>query len=135
MSARVGRIRGALLVALALVSPGVTACSDDSSGPGTVTVTVEGSTPLGGAVLDIRGKLEGAESLHAGWSLLEPLPNQGSTPVYRLLVVQEVAGTLSLSLSVPDVGGDLPAVTVLQASGADDRRLPAVGGLDVRVKR
>jgi hypothetical protein len=135
MSTRAGRIRGALVVAVAVLAPWTTACSDDPSGPGTVTVTVEGSTPLGGAVLDIRGKVDAAESLHAGWSLLEPLSNQGSTPVYRLLVVQEEAGALSVSLSVPDVGADLPAVTVLQASGADDRRLPAVGGLDVRVKR
>lgn len=124
-----------LLVALALLAAAVTACSDNPSGPGAVTLTVEGSTPLGGAVLDIRGRVDGAESLHSGWSLLEPLPNQGSTPVYRLLVVQDVAGPLSVSLSVPDVGGDLPAVTVLQASGADDRRLPAVGGLDVSIKR
>lgn len=132
MSAR----RWGRVAALLALLPLAAACSDDGpSGAGTVTLTVEAGQPLGGAVLDLRGgTVESVEPLSSGWAILEPLPGQGSEVAHRLLVVQEQAGVLTAKLRVTD-RERLPSVTVLQASGADDRPLAALGGVEARIRR
>ncbi len=129
--------RAARLALLALVTLAGAACSDDPSGPGTLTLTVEGPLPLGAAVIELRGDgIESAEPLTAGWTHLEQVAGgQGQVAVHRLVLVQQASGTLSATLRVDDVGRDPPAATVLLASDGSDLPVSSLDGIAVRVRR
>lgn len=122
-----------LILGLSLATA-LAACSDDPEGPGTITLTVDAEAPLGAAVLDLRGgAIEGVEEPGAGWAVLRDLPGAGSA--HRLLIVAEQSGDLVVRLRVSDLQAALPHATLLQASGQDDRSIPVLTGIDVRLRR
>lgn len=129
--------RAGTLVGLVLVGAFGVGCSDDPSGPGTLTLTVEGPQPLGAAVIELRGDgIEGAEPLAAGWTHLEQVAGgQGQTAVHRLVLVQQASGGLSATLRVDDVGRAPPSATLLLASDGSDLPLSSLDGIAVRVRR
>ena len=122
---------------LALLAVGVWACSDDPSGRGTVTLTVQAGTPLGAAVVEIRGDgVLGAEPITAGWAHLELVAGGGEqAEMHRLVLVQDQEGTLSAELELEDVGAPLPTVSVVLASDGSDLPLASLAGVEARVRR
>lgn len=130
---RRGTIGGVLAMALTML---LAACDDDPSGPGTLTLTVEGPAPLGAVVIELRGSgLRSAEPLTSGWTHLELIGSDGGTEVHRLVLIQQASGTLSAQLEVDDVGAPPPTATVVLASDGSDLPLSSLDGLQVRVRR
>lgn len=134
MSGVIGRGRAwGVGLALALA---VSGCSDDPAGPGTVDLAIRGPVPLGAAVVELVGAgIEGVEQPAQGWAELVPMPPDGSTPVHRLVVIQERPGELAVRLRVADVESVLLAATVVEASDQADAVLPSLSGVEVRVRR
>lgn len=123
---------GALAVA-SLVAAG---CSDDPSGPGTITLTVRGSTPLGAAVVELVGEgLRGVEQPSVGWAELVPLAPVGTTPVHRLILIQDAPGELRVRLEVVDVAAPYPVATVIEATDQDDEPVASPASIEALVRR
>ena len=121
-----------LLVSVAFAA----ACSDDPRGPGTLDLVVRGGAPLGAAVVQITGAgVTGAEGIAPGWVELIPVAPSGSTPVHRLVVVQETAGDLRVRLAVSDVSAPPPRVVVVEASDRFDLPVVNPGSLEVAFGR
>lgn len=122
-------------VVLALLAWGA-ACSDDPEGPGTVEMVVRGPVPLGAAVVELVGEgIEGVDQAAVGWSELVPVAPQGSTPVHRLVVIQEEPGDLVVRLRVRDVQAVQPVTTVVEATDQADAPLPSLSGVEVSIRR
>ena len=112
------------------------ACSDDPRGPGTLELVVRGPAPLGAAVVQITGSgVTGAEGAVPGWVELIPVAPSGSTPVHRLVIVQEAAGDLRVRLAVSDVSALPPRAVVLEASDRFDLPVVNPGSLEVAFGR
>jgi hypothetical protein len=111
-------------------------CSDDPSGPGTLDLVVSGPAPLGAAVIQITGAgVTGADGALPGWVELVPVAPAGSTPVHRLVVVQETAGDLRVRLAVVDVSAPPPRAVVVEASDRFDLPVANPGSLEVAFGR
>jgi hypothetical protein len=131
MSAR----RWTRLLGLTLVVGALASCSDDPSGPGTVTLTVRGSVPLGAAVVELRGAgVQGVRPLASGWVVVDRVAGEAGE-VRRLAIVQTQPGTLSVEVDLADLGADFPSLTVLGASDANDLPRPSLGGVRASFQR
>jgi hypothetical protein len=126
------RLRGLSRWATAAFVIALAGCSDDPDGPGTLDLVVRGPAPLGAAVVQITGAgVTGADTAAPGWVELVPVAPSGSTPVHRLVIVQETAGELRVRLGVSDVSAPPPQVSVLQASDRFDLPVVNPGSLEV----
>ncbi len=136
---RTGRGRLRLVGALALALPLAvltSACSDDPSGPGTVDLIVRADVALGAAVVELMGAgVVGVEQPAVGWVELVPMAVSGSTPVHRLVVVQDAPGELHLRVRVADVAGLLPTVTVIEAADQSDALLTSLAAVEATFRR
>jgi hypothetical protein len=114
-----------VIVALAVAAL-VAGCDWGPNGPGTLSVTVSGATPLGAAVLEVTGP--GV----AGFS------GQGDTRVYgtvvsatlgihRVVAVSADGGALHLGIEVEDLGADPPVVVVLRSANTENREVSSAG--------
>ena len=125
-------VRFALVLALIWTA----ACSDDPSGPGTIDLVIRGPAPLGAAVVQITGSgVSGVDAIASGWVELIPVAPSGSTPVQRLVVVQQEAGDLKVRLRVTDVAAPPPRATVIEASDRCDLPVVNPGSLQVSFGR
>jgi len=121
-----------LLTALSLV---VTGCFDDPSGPGTISLTVRGPIPLGAALVEIVGEgLRGVEQPAMGWAELVPVAPIGSTPVHRLILIQDAPGELRIRLQVVDVAAPYPVATVIEATDQADATVPSPASIAVVIR-
>ncbi len=122
--------RSARLVTAMIAATLVAACGDDGpSGPGTLRVTVSGTTELGAAVIDFAGEGLGIPSTgQTDW--VEGVATEAGL---RVLVVSDAGGVLTFEVPVSDLSLPLPTATVVQASRADDRRMFSVNGITVSI--
>jgi hypothetical protein len=120
---RAWRVRGAILVALALG-----ACDLGPSNAGKVSGSIAGGA-LGAVVLDVTWRgvagFDGEGSTQVYWA---PVPDVADR--YRVILVGPAAGELPFSVKVDRVYTESPVVTVVEATGADN--LP-VSVTDLRV--
>ncbi len=115
---------------------GATACGEDPSGPGSVDLVVRGPVPLGAAVVELVGEgVRGIEQPAVGWAELVPVAPIGSTPVHRLVLIQEQPGDLRVRVEVVDVAAPLPTATVLEASDAADAPIANPASAEVALTR
>ncbi len=122
-------------LALALLVVGA-ACSDDPEGPGTVDLVIRAPVPLGAAVVELVGEgIQGMEQPAVGWSELVPVVPQGSTPVHRVVVIQEEPGELTVRLRVTDVQDVRPVTTVVEATDAADEPVTPLSQVEVVIRR
>jgi hypothetical protein len=127
------RIASALLTVLLVAAGG---CSDDPSGPGTIDLMVRGPVPLGAALVELVGEgLRGVEQPAVGWAELVPVAPAGSTPVHRLILIQDAPGDLRIRLEVVDVAAPYPVATVLDATDQADAPVPSPAGIEVLLRR
>lgn len=124
---RRGRLFMGLLATLFLVG-----CGDDGpSGPGTLQVTVSGTSELGAAVIEFAGPGLGLPSTGQGdW--VEGVATESGL---RVLAVSNIGGALTFEIPVSDQSLPLPTATVLQASRVDNRRMVSVNGITVAISR
>ena len=105
------RRRRSVLVLAALTL--LAACDSGPSGPGTLSATVSGPTPLGAVLLEVTG---------IG---VTGFVGQGDTRVYgaavggkhRVVAVTGSGGTLRIGIKVDDLGAEPPVVVVLTSAG------------------
>ena len=117
------------LLGLVLVAGAFASCSDEPSGPGTVTLTVQASVPLGAAVVELRGAgVHAVRSMASGWVVMDRVAGE-TGEVRRLAIVQTQPGMLSVEVDLADLGADFPSLTVVGASDANDLPLPSLGGV------
>jgi hypothetical protein len=110
-------------------------CSDDPSGPGTLDLVIRGPVPLGAAVVQITGMgVIGVDQPAVGWAELVPMAPVGSTPVHRLVLVQEQAGELRVRLRVVDVAALPPVVSVIEAADQADVPLASLSSVEARIR-
>ncbi len=114
-----------------LVAFWVVGCSDDPSGPGALAVTVSAPEALGTVVVEFVGTgITGATAAPGDW--ISSAAGQGSL---RVLAVVADAGIIQFSLQVADVSAPAPQAVVIAGSGAADRPLLGVGGVEVSISR
>jgi hypothetical protein len=98
-----------------------------------VSGTVTGSPTLGGAVLDVTWPgvvaFEGWGSTLVYWA-----PVSFDADRYRVVLVSPSGGDLPFTVSVDDAYLVSPSVTVVEATGTDNRALP-LGSLRVVLER
>lgn len=127
------RVLRALVVAASMAGA---ACSDDPDGPGMIDLVVRAPVPLGAAVVELVGEgVEGIDQPAVGWSELVPVAPSGSTPVHRLVVIQEEPGELVVRLRVADVQDVRPVTTVIEATDQADAPLPSLSDVEVLIRR
>ncbi len=125
-----------VLGALTVVSLAAAGCSDDPSGPGTINLTVRGAMPLGAAVVELVGEgLRGVEQPAVGWAELVPVAPLGTTPVHRLILIQEEPGELRIRLKVTDVAAPFPVATVIEATDQADEPVASPTSIEALVRR
>lgn len=118
-----------------LAALGSIGCSDDPSGPGTLELLIRGPVPLGAAVVQITGAgVTGVDQPSVGWAELVPMAPAGSTPVHRLVLVQEQAGELRIRVRVLDVAAIPPVVSVIEASDQADLPLASLSSVEARIR-
>lgn len=123
------------ILALTLLIVGA-ACSDDPDGPGTVDLVIRAPVPLGAAVVELVGEgIQGMEQPAQGWSELVPLAPDGTTPVHRVVVIQEEPGQLTVRLRVTDVQDVRPVTTVVEATDAADEPVTPLSQVEVVIRR
>lgn len=121
---------------LAILACAALACSDEPSGPGTVDLTVRGAVPLGAAIVELVGEgIRGVDQEAAGWAELVPIAPVGSTPVHRLILIQDQPGDLRIGLEVLDVAAELPIATVVEATDEADAPVPSPASIEAIVRR
>lgn len=118
----------------------VAACGDDGpSGPGFVEVQVQASEPLGAVVLELSGGLvDGVEEASGGWQALGDVSGgaSGVSARYRLVLVREQPATrLTARIRVPDVAGQLPVATLVEATNASDQPVASLASVRAEVRR
>lgn len=109
------------------------ACSDEGpvSGPGTMTATLVGPNgPEGAAVISLLGDGIGAVS---GVGNTAVHARSGESTL-RLILVDQVGGTLAFQVAVPDTTQP-PAVVIHEVAGPDDALRPSVDGYSVEFVR
>lgn len=127
----VTRLGGLPLVAL-LGAFLLVGCGDDGpSGPGTVRAIVEAPTPMGGAIVELRGS--GISGIRGAGTTVFSSAVGSDGSVHRVVVVRESSGSLSFDFDLSDVG-TLPRGTVVEAVDGSDDPLPTLGGIDVRMR-
>jgi hypothetical protein len=120
---------------LAALSLALTGCSDDPSGPGTIALTVRGPIALGAALVEIVGEgVRGVEQPAVGWAELVPVAPAGSTPVHRLILIQDEPGELSVRLEVVDVAAPYPVATVIEATDQADAPVPSPASIEAVIR-
>lgn len=125
--------RPAFAVAAVVLAGG---CSDDPSGPGWVDLVVSAPVPLGAAVVQISGSgVEEFEQPAQGWFELVPMPPSGTTPVHRVVVIQEQPGELRLRVRVADLDAPLPSASVMEATDASDAPLASLASVEASLRR
>lgn len=125
------RVSSALLLAAALAG-----CGDDPSGPGSVDLVVTGPVPLGAAVVELVGEgVRGIEQPAVGWAELVPVAPSGTTPVHRLILIQEEPGDLRIRVEVADVAAPLPTATIVEASDQADAQIANPLSVDAVLRR
>lgn len=121
-----------LLAGAAMLAAG---CSDDPSGPGTIDLTVRGPIPLGAALVELVGEgLRGVEQPSLGWAELVPVAPVGSTPVHRLILIQDEPGELRIRLEVLDVAAPFPIATVIEATDQADAPVPSPSSIEALIR-
>lgn len=123
--------RFGLAVALLLA----VACSDDDSGPGAVTVSLDGPVPLGGAVVEITGPgIQGVSLPAQGWVEWSPV-STGANEAVRVLVLVERPGELAFRVQLRDLAAPPRAVRVLDAVDGSNRPVADPTAIRTRVGR
>jgi hypothetical protein len=109
---------------------------DQERGPGTIQVQIAADVPLGAVVVELTGKgVEGVEPLPGGWVEGSVVQGGGGTPAYRIVAVLQTPGEMDIRVRVADLDAALPRARVVQASGADDLLLDALGVVRAEVRR
>ena len=131
--------RGARLT-LALLSATLltAACGDDTPEPGEIRVVVSESFVLGGAVVELAGEGLLGVSGPPGVSVVARTVAVDGTKAFqrfRVVAIQETPGPLSFTVQVADRAAPLVAATLVEASDADDRLVPASLLPPIRVLR
>lgn len=102
-----------------------------SVGAGALAVTVSAPEALGTVVVEFVGTgITGATAAPGDW--ISSAAGQGSL---RVLAVVADAGIIQFSLQVADVSAPAPQAVVIAGSGAADRPLLGVGGVEVSISR
>ena len=109
-----------LLVRMALLAtPIVAACDFGPSGPGAFEAIVTGEA-LGGVLLEVDGPgirgFDAQGDARVYWAADPDRPGR-----HRVIVISPGGGELRFAIQVEDVGIESPAMTVLQATRADNR--------------
>lgn len=109
------------------------ACGDDGpEGPGELAATLGGPTPVGAAVVEVRGTgvtgFEGAGSTRT-------FSGSPSAGVHRVVLVATTPGDLHFRIRVQDRQSDAPSVTVVSAVDAQNAPLSSVAAYSVKVTR
>ncbi|HSG47088.1 MAG TPA: hypothetical protein VLA43_04640 [Longimicrobiales bacterium] len=126
------RLLGALLAGILLGVPGC----DDGRGPGTLRLEISAPVALGGVVVELRGRgIEGVDDLPGGWVEGYAFTDAAGAPGYRVVAVLSAPGRFDLGVRVADLDARLPSVQVLEASGADDQLLQALGSVGAALRR
>ena len=107
-------------------------CGDGPRGPGPVSATVEGSAPLGAAVLEVTG--DGITGFQGSGSTRTFDASVGPG-VYRVVVVGTNPGALPFRILVEDRAGALPSAALVSAVDGSNVPFSTVSGLSVRVVR
>lgn len=114
----------------------VTACGGDGGGPvgpGTFTGLVKsGPIPVGAIVLQVSGQgIDGFSAL-GGQRLFHSQVQPG---VHRVVLVGSTPGDFTFSVRVQDVGGPVPAITVVEAVGGDNVPIVDLTGIDAKIEK
>lgn len=126
------RVLAGLALAVLLAAGGC----DKDRGAGTLTLSVSADVPLGGVVVELRGRgIEGVDPLPGGWVEGHAFTDASGDPGYRIVAVLEAPGELRLGVRVADLDRRLPAAAILEASGADDRPVQPLGSVEVTLRR
>lgn len=135
---RAALMRGWLVVLVGVLSAASVACFGDDapSGPGDVTLSVQGSEPLGAVVVELTGgEVTSVDGPADAWIAMEPIGTAtDGSPRYRLVIVLRQAGVPQVRLRVPDVAQPLPVATLVDATGADDAPVASLGSVAVDVR-
>ena len=119
-----------LLAALSLLA----ACDSGPSGPGDFTAVVTApSGGVGAVILQVQG--QGIQGFR-GSGATEVISNAtGADGTFRVVAVNEGAGTLQFLVQVQDRGVELPTATVISAAGTDNQMVASVTGYQVRFEK
>jgi hypothetical protein len=122
-----------LAMLLLALSP-LLACDDGAGGPGSLTGTVSSPGPvLGGAVLEVAGKgITGFSG--AGATRVFSAPT-GTEDTYRVVLLTSSPGNLQFQVSVDDVSGKKPAVSIVTLTSEGNLPLPATAEYEVGFTR
>lgn len=125
------RTRRAVLLLSGLL---LAACGDGGpTGPGTLTGLVKsGPIPVGAIVLQISGQgIDGFSAL--GDQRL--FHSQVEPGLHRVVLVGSTLGDFTFTVSVQDVGGPLPAITIVEAVGADNVAIVDLTGIEAKIEK
>lgn len=114
----------------------VAACGGDGGGPkgpGTLTGLVKsGPIPVGAVVLQVSGQgIDGFSAL-GGDRLFHSQVQPG---VHRVVLVGSTPGDFTFSVSVQDVGAQVPAITVVEAVGGDNLAIVDLTGIEAKIQK
>ncbi|MFC1661759.1 hypothetical protein ACFL3S_09960 [Gemmatimonadota bacterium] len=110
------------------------ACDPGPSGRGELNGSLESvGPPLGGAVLEVVGKgVEGFSSSGGTRVFSSPTSTPGT---HRVVLVNDVPGTLQFRVSVVDLGDRKPTAAVINVISGENLPLPATSEYKVRFSR
>ena len=106
-------------------------CDSGPSGPGDITGTIQSQgTPLGGAVVEIVSS--GVEEFSGAGGTRVFSAIQENPVVHRVIVIGDSGGDLTFNVSVQDLDGRLPRVSIVSLVDLNNLPIPVTDDYKVR---